>query len=96
MRLTVRPRAAADLQKAHQWYEEQRQGLGESFLTEIRDVLVAIEERPLQYPVVHRDVRRALVHGFPYVVLFRVLPQRVVVVGCFHGHRSPSSWRGRS
>ena len=33
-----------------------------------------------QFPVVYRDLRRALVQRFPYVMLFRVDPDAVVVV----------------
>jgi plasmid stabilization system protein ParE len=40
-------------------------------------------------------VQRALTHRFPYAVYFVAEPERIVVIGVFHQHRDPSSWRDR-
>ena len=85
MSLVVRPAAAADLDEAFLWYEAQREGLGEEFLNAVTRVMDALAESPRQYPVVHRDTRRALVRRFPYSVFYRVMRSDVVVVACFHG-----------
>lgn len=64
-RLSIRPEAEADLAEAFAWYEERRAGLGGEFLKEVRAVLDAVAEFPLQHSVIYRDVRRALPRRFP-------------------------------
>lgn len=95
MKLLVRPAAAADIDEAYLWYEAQREGLGDRFLDAVTQVFEVVRESPELYRVLHRDTRRAHVRRFPYSILYRVVGDVVVVVGCFHGSRNPSRWRGR-
>lgn len=45
-RLLVRPAAAADIEGAYQWYERQRVGLGEEFLTSVDATLKDLVVQP--------------------------------------------------
>jgi transposase InsO family protein len=67
-RLVLRHRAEGDIRAAYEWYERQRPGLGDDFLSELRARLVGISEFPESSPVVYRQVRRAVVARFPYVL----------------------------
>jgi plasmid stabilization system protein ParE len=93
---TIRPEAEADLAEARRWYEERRQGLGADFLLCVEDALEKIRRNPAIYPVVYKDVRRAVVRRFPYGVFYRVVGQRIIVLGVFHGRRHPRSWQSRA
>ena len=75
-----RPEAAADIVEAAAWYSRQRLGLGEEFLSAVRETAHRISEQPMRYAVVHRETRRALVKRFPYGLFYRLLDQQVVVV----------------
>lgn len=90
MQLVVRP-AAADLEHAFLWYEQQRTGLGHEFLAAAKVAFEKILSNPAGYPVVHRSTQRALVRRFPYGVYFRVYPEAIVVVACMHGRRDPQA-----
>jgi plasmid stabilization system protein ParE len=94
--LVIRPRAAVDLREAHEWYEDQRLGLGEEFLAEVHGSIERARDLPLSFPVIHRDTRRALVHRFPYGLFFRLVDEIVVVVACYHLRRKPTSWQRRT
>ncbi len=50
----------------------------------------------LQFPLVSADVRRALVHTFPYAVYFRETHETVVLLAVLHLVRDPGTWRARS
>jgi plasmid stabilization system protein ParE len=39
------------------------------------------------------DVRRAIVQGFPYIIVYRVTAQSIRVVSVFHTSRDPSAWQ---
>jgi plasmid stabilization system protein ParE len=90
-----RPAAAADLERIHRWYERERRGLGDEFLVEAGRAVAAVVAHPQVYPVVHRDTRRAVVRRFPYGLLYRVVDDLIVFVGCFHTSRNPVLWKGR-
>jgi len=94
--LILRPRAEADLAEAYAWYEERRAGLGQSLLLSVEAALASIQENPLLFPVVHRNVRRALIRRFPFGVYYLVDRETVVVVAIFHASRDPKGWRARS
>ena len=91
----VRAAAKREMAAAARWYERERAGLGDRFLDAIGVVLDAIAVRPSAFAVVHRDLRRALVPRFPYVVLYRLASDRVIVVACMHAKQSPRRWTAR-
>lgn len=92
----VRPLAEADLDDAARWYEAERAGLASRFLSDVDRTFTRIAERPLQFPLVAGDVRRALLHTFPYAVYFRTSDGTVIVLAVLHLRRNPKVWRGRA
>ena len=46
----------------------------------------------------YRDLRRVLLHRFPYSVYYRLVPaERLAEVrACVHQRRHPRTWRGRA
>ena len=95
MKHIYRRAAAADIEQAYVWYEQEQKGLGEEFLAEVNAAARLVLERPEAYPVVVRRTRRALVHRFPYGLFYRVLDDTVVFVACFHTSRNPALWARR-
>jgi plasmid stabilization system protein ParE len=95
-RFIVRPLAEADLEDAARWYEDERAGLSERFLSDVDRTIARIRERPFEFPAVSGDVRRALLHTFPYAVYFRTSDEAVVMLAVLHLRRNPKVWRGRA
>lgn len=93
--VVVRPEAAGDIEDAYNWYERARAGLGEEFLSAVRERLDSAIAHPEQFPLVHRSVRRALLRRFPYSLLYRVEPEAILLVAVFHAKRDPRVWRAR-
>lgn len=98
MRRTVliRPEAEADLAAARDWYEDRLAGLGVEFGYEIDSVVSSLAERALAFPVIHREVRRALIKRFPYGVFFVASDDLVVVLAVLHQARDPAAWKRRA
>ena len=90
-----RPEAAADLDEAVDWYESQRLGLGLEFLAEAQRLTERIASSPLQFPILYRDARRALLRRFPYAFFFRATDDSVLIIAVADLRREPSRWRRR-
>ena len=95
MNVVLRQEAKADLVDAYDWYDEQQAQLGERFLTFVEDAISRIQLMPQMYVRVTEDVRRAKVSRFPYLVYYRVLPDRIELLAVLHSSRSPQLWRAR-
>ena len=93
--VVTRRRAAAEVQAAYSWYEREREGLGEEFLQSVDRLVAVAADYPEGFPIVHRDIRRAVMQRFPYSVLYRLKGGHLIVVGCFHSKRDPRSWQTR-
>jgi plasmid stabilization system protein ParE len=91
--LVVRGRAKADIRRAAKWYEQQREGLGLDFVTEVDNAIRRIETNPEQFQVIHEDIRHAITRRFPYGVFYRIRKTRIVVSAVLHLERSDVPWR---
>ena len=95
-KLIVRPEAEAELEEAFLWYEQQVIGLGSQFLLVVDEAINSIQQNPFQYPVIYKDIRRALTHRFPYQVLFVNNNKKIAIIAVFHGMRNPIIWKSRN
>jgi hypothetical protein len=54
-------------------------------------VIERMSANPRQFPVICKNVRRALLRRFPYALMFVVEPDdALTVIACFHGSREPA------
>jgi hypothetical protein len=75
----LRQEAERDLSEAHAGCEERVPGPGSDFLVVVERALESIQENPAQFPLIYRDVRRALLSCFLYGVFFVWEAQRISV-----------------
>jgi toxin ParE1/3/4 len=83
----IRPRAEADLRDARDWYEQQRVGLGDAFLIEVRHAIELLAEQPERRPIYYRGFRRLLTRRFHYKLFYLREDTRVVVFRLLHAKR---------
>jgi plasmid stabilization system protein ParE len=100
--LIFRRLPAADLEifEAAEWYDNQRPRLGDDFTEEVENAFDRICRDPLLYPRVEHfsardDVRRCLLHRFPYLVIYRHRPDEILVAAVSHVRRKPYYWLER-
>jgi toxin ParE1/3/4 len=89
------PEADRELKEARSWYNNVREDLGVRFALAVEATVESISNNPLQFPVVHRNMRRAGVRRFPYGIFFEVREPVILVLACFHGRRDPRRWQQR-
>jgi plasmid stabilization system protein ParE len=95
VRVRFRREAEADVIEAFAWYRDCGLGLGEEFLRSLESCLAAIQRLPQSNPLVHRDIRRALLRRFPYCIFYVLEDEVVTVLACFHAKRDPATWKER-
>jgi len=94
------PAARAEFDAAVDQYEEQRSGRGLRFNAAVErtvKLIVKFPEIGPMFPGVRADlgVRRRVVRGFPFVLAYRVQPDRIRIDAVAHMHRRPGYWRRR-
>lgn len=87
MRVEFHPSTVDDVNEAATHYGRARAGLGAEFRAEIDAVIERIARNPTQFPVVEAQIRRCIVHRFPYSVLFRCVSNDCVRILVIRHHR---------
>lgn len=90
---TVLPEAQDDLTAIYDWYEAQRVGLGEEFLSCIDACFAKIRRTPELADIVFETYRRTIVRRFPYVVIYEATAEAITIYGVFHASRDEDQWR---
>lgn len=90
-KLQLLKKAREDMQKSATWYNEKQIGLGAKFLSEVVKTLRLIEANPLHYEEkFSKKFRFALVQVFPFVIVFKIKEQSVIINAVFHTSRNPT------
>jgi plasmid stabilization system protein ParE len=94
MSVTVlwRDRAIHEAQEAFDWYEARSHGLGENLLAELDAHVGALVDRPTGYPKWRGPYKKVNLQRFPYIVVFRVVKDTVIIFSVFHSKRDPRNW----
>lgn len=86
----------AELMGALDWYESQVPGLGRDFGLAVAALIERVSSNPRQFPVVYKNIHRALLRHFPYSLMFVIETDgALLAVACFHASRDPAHWQER-
>ena len=92
MSFELHPSALLELNLAIEYYEERQTGLGWSFSQEVHSAIDRILEFPLAWPTILVPLRRCLIEGFPYGVIYFPHQTYIYVVAIAHFNRQPNYW----
>lgn len=87
---------AIEVKAAYEWYQNQAEGLGDDFLSELESAYQAIIEFPDTWPKFHQGFRRFLLSKFPFSVIYRSDGSLIFVVAIMHNSRKPKYWETRA
>ncbi len=88
-KLVIKPQAADILKEAYKWYEERQLGLGDRLVAEIFKYYDLLESNALLYRKVRRNYRELVCNTFPYIIIYEVVENEVIVYSVFHTSQSP-------
>jgi mRNA-degrading endonuclease RelE of RelBE toxin-antitoxin system len=85
------PKAETEYIHAFRWYENQLIGLGHRFEKAFDEKLQAIQANPFLFAVKYNAFREARLKTFPYLIVYRIYPQKQVIFvsAVHHFKRNP-------
>jgi plasmid stabilization system protein ParE len=95
MRVIFTRIATQELEDAVRFYELEYAGLGRIFKEEVKKAALRVAEYPKAWSIERGEVRKCLLHRFPYKLLYSVEEDHVLVIAIAHQHRKPDYWVGR-
>ena len=87
--------ARREFDEAKEFYEIEQPGLGTQFDEQIKHSLLRIQKYPQAWPPERKEIRRYIVHKFPYKILYSIQDDKIVVLAFAHLHRQPDYWVDR-
>ncbi|MFN8282317.1 MAG: type II toxin-antitoxin system RelE/ParE family toxin [Chitinophagales bacterium] len=82
-------RAIAESNEAYHYYEEQQKGLGLKFEEALYKAIFYIQRNPEHFRVVKNKIRQLLIPKFPYLIIYRIVKDKIYIQSVFHTSRNP-------
>ncbi len=95
MKVVLLPQAQQELAEATDFYGQQLDGLGELFAKEFLGTIDLIATYPEGWQLITKHTRRCPLRKFPYLVLYGVIDNVIVISAIAHQHRHPRSYLNR-
>ena len=70
MKYSFHPEAEKEFLNAIEYYEEREKTLGYDFAVEVYSTIERITNYPKAWPILSKNIRRALVRRYPYGILY--------------------------
>lgn len=74
------------------YYDIEYPGLGKKFKKEVKRAAVRISEYPEAWSIERGEVRKCLLHKFPYKLLYSIESDHILIIAVAHLHRQPNYW----
>ena len=92
-RLVILPKAQAEMAHAVDRYELQQAKLGKRFISCVDKLFNIILKNPFQFSEKTPPFREALVAKFPYLIIYQINDNKIVVYSVFHTSQNSKSWQ---
>lgn len=96
MRVIFTTIARQELEDAVRYYELQHAGLGQRFKEEVQKAAKRIAKYPQAWAIERGEVRKCLLHRFPYKLMYSLEDDHILVIAVAHQHRKPDYWIDRN
>lgn len=87
--LDFRTKAREYTANAFDYYEDLSPGLGFRFLEEVESFLETLKKNPFAYSYFKEPARQGKVNHYPFVVIFEIATDTVIVFRVFNTHQNP-------
>lgn len=88
--LAIKESARKGAVDAFLYYENQQANLGDRFLDKMELLLNNITKQPKLYSEKYKQFRQALIKPFPYLIIFEIIEETIVVHKVIYAKRNPN------
>jgi plasmid stabilization system protein ParE len=92
MKLQILEFAALEIENGQEFYNLQQDKLGDSFKNDVRSAIDNIVASPKLYPEIDNNLRRCVLHRFPYTIFYAIDNDTIVILSVAHQRRKPYYW----
>jgi plasmid stabilization system protein ParE len=89
MKLKILELASLEMDDGEEYYNLQQEKLGRSFKKDVQNAIDNIVSFPELYPKIESDLRRCILHRFPYSIFYTVDDDTIVILSIAHQRRKP-------
>src|SRR5712691_7528700 len=87
--------AEEEMTEAALFYDAASSGLGNDFLDDVQQAIGRLCEYPEIGGAVASDLRRMLLHRFPFSIIYSIETDVILVIAIAHHGRRPGYWKSR-
>lgn len=93
----ILPLAKEDIRNAAKWYNEKQKGLGNRYITQIREKVHFIRQNPQTGNIRYDNVRIMVLNIFPFMIHYTIDEKSKVIIisAVLHTSRNPELWTER-
>jgi toxin ParE1/3/4 len=95
MRFEFHPEALGEFEAAADFYSERQAGLELRFIDAIHAAISNACSAPQRWRKFDGEIRRVLVHVFPFAVLYSIEEEFLYIIAVMHCSREPGYWKNR-
>lgn len=92
MKIIFSSLARLEMEDATRFYDLELPGLGAHFRQEVREASLRISTYPFGWSLEKGEIRKCLLHRFPYKLLYSVEEDHIFIIAVAHLHRRPDYW----
>lgn len=96
MQIVFTSYAKSEVEDAAYYYELKQTGLGNRLRKEIKKAALRVAKHPEAWVIERGEIRKYLLHKFPYKLLYSIEEDHILVIAVAHQHRKPDYWVDRS
>ena len=89
MKVILSEYAVRELEDAVNYLELEFEGLGQRLKTEVKLALRRLVRHPRAWSIERGEIRKCLLHKFPYKILYSIEADHIFVIAIAHQHRKP-------
>jgi plasmid stabilization system protein ParE len=95
MKVVFHPEAYEEMLESARYFEGKTPGLGFDLINAIQESSRRITKFPKSGPIERAKIRKALVRGFPFTILYEAHQDHIYIAAVMHQHREPGYWLDR-
>ncbi len=82
--------ARNSLLNTYTYYELSQKDLGDYFISSLEECISIIDRNSEIFKLIYKDYRQAKIYKFPYVVIFRIKVDTIIIDNIFNTHQNPT------